>query len=657
MATKASATPAIHLSGNDPVLRFAAKELAQHLKLATGVAVPIVADGKAGTRALFRLGLCEHLGIERPADLGADDDWVCVQAQDKTGVLTGSNPRSVLFAVYRYLRQVGFRWIRPGKLGTIVPSLKKIPAVEPLDERPSCHYRTICIEGACSVEHVRDLIDWMAKHGMNSYFIQFDTGAFFFKRWHQHDENPFWAAEPFTMEQARAACEAVIKEIEKRGLRFERVGHGWSCEVLGLPTEGWEKTDEKIPAAKKKWLTQIDGKRQLFHDVPLNSNLCYSNPKVRTAMTQAITEYAATHREVDALHFWLADGMNNQCECENCQTARPSDFYMDMLNELDARLTRAGLDTKIVFLIYVDLLWAPERSQFNNPDRFILMFAPITRTYSYSFLEAPATDAETVTPYKRNQLQMPKSAPVNVEYLQAWQKLFSGDAFVYDYHLIWACYYDLNQYALARVLHKDIRALDKLGLNGLNSVQNQRMSFPHNLLMDVMANTLWNKKRSFDDIANESFNDAYGAEGAQVQAFFKEMSRLWQPFFEPAFLPEPDTKRIAKGLRNIKKMKAQMEEFLIVVNLPRPKAPTAIAWSWKYLLKYLDVLNVLLPAYEAYLNRTPDCRAKFEAAFEFLQKSEKTLHPVLDVSTLIKVLKWRIHEAEHAVATDVTGGV
>ena len=39
---------------------------------------------------------------------------VCVRARGRGYLLTGSNPRSVLFAVYRYLHAAGFRWVRPG---------------------------------------------------------------------------------------------------------------------------------------------------------------------------------------------------------------------------------------------------------------------------------------------------------------------------------------------------------------------------------------------------------------------------------------------------------------------------------------------------------------------------------------------------------------
>ena len=106
------------------------------------------------------------------------------------------------------------------------------------------------------------------------------------------------------------------------------------------------------------------------------------------------------------MHFWLADGSNNHCECELCRDTRPSDFYVQMLNELDEMLTARGLKTRIVFLIYVDLLWPPEQEKIANPDRFILMFAPITRTYS-----EPSRWTGTLPelpPFERNKLDVPE---------------------------------------------------------------------------------------------------------------------------------------------------------------------------------------------------------------------------------------------------------
>lgn len=51
----------------------------------------------------FRLGLMEHLGLTCEAEDPSRDDVVHIDATGNGGILAGSNPRSVLFAVYRFL--------------------------------------------------------------------------------------------------------------------------------------------------------------------------------------------------------------------------------------------------------------------------------------------------------------------------------------------------------------------------------------------------------------------------------------------------------------------------------------------------------------------------------------------------------------------------
>ena len=77
----------------------------------------------APASGVFRIGVCYDLGIAPPTNLAADEDWIAIRPEDGGYLLTGSNPRSVLFAVYRYLREIGFRWIRPGARGLVVPAL------------------------------------------------------------------------------------------------------------------------------------------------------------------------------------------------------------------------------------------------------------------------------------------------------------------------------------------------------------------------------------------------------------------------------------------------------------------------------------------------------------------------------------------------------
>ncbi|MCM8822883.1 MAG: DUF4838 domain-containing protein [Candidatus Omnitrophica bacterium] len=610
-----------------PVIEFAAKELKKYLR-------------KSGFKG--RLNVVLSCGGD------SEKDEIQIKFSDNHYLINGSNPRSVLFGTYKFLYELGFRWIRPGNRGEIVPEISRIKQNIFVRKKDSYLYRTLCIEGAASLKHIIDLIDWAAKNFMNGYFVQFDYGTYFFKRWYSHSDNPYMKPEKFDVEDAKIAVKRISSELAKRGMRFERMGHGWTCRALGIEGEGWDATKNEIdfiPEEKRQFLAMIDGKRQLYRNVPLNTNLCYSNPDVQNAMAESVVKYAQDHPEVDAIHFWLADGSNNNCECENCQKHRVSDFYVQILNLIDEKLTAKKINTKIVFLIYVDLLWPPEKEKIKNKDRFIIMFAPITRSYLQSF--ADTKPEKGITPYIKNKLEFPKNAADNVLYLKKWQKNFKGRGVDFDYHIIWACYYDLNHFTLASVLHKDIKHLKNMGLDGFISCQNQRASFPTNLLMDVLAKTLWNRNTSFQKIVNSTFQSAFGKKDSpKVIRFLKTMSNLGKPYFEPVFIPQPDQARIKTAMQNIEKMKKICADFKPFVKKNARSKNGACGWSWKYIEYYLELLDLMFPAFSSYLARSPECRENFERVFEFLRKKEKILHPALDVSTFIKVLQWRINEAE-----------
>jgi hypothetical protein len=282
----------------------------------------------------------------------------------------------------------------------------------------------------------------------------------------------------------------------KRGICYHKVGHGWTCEPFGIDGSGWNSDRNRqyeMTEQTRSYLALLDGKRVLFNNDPLCTNLCYSNPRVRDMMTDAITRYCQENSQVDVLHFWLADDRNNQCECPECVKKRPADWYVKMLNELDEKLTKADLKTKIVFLIYYDLLWAPETERLINQDRFILMFAPITRNYGQDYGDYISYDEE-LPPYVRNQLSAPSSLAQNLEQLRRWQGTFEGDSFDFDYHLMWAHLGDIGYEYCARNIFQDMRDLRDIGLNGMISCQIQRCYFPTALPLHMMAAALWNRE-------------------------------------------------------------------------------------------------------------------------------------------------------------------
>ena len=116
------------------------------------------------------------------------------------------------------------------------------------------------------------------------------------------------------------------------------MGHGWTCEAIGIEEKGWDKQAIPVSDEQKELMALVHGKRDLFQGVALLTELCYSTPRVFNAVVDQVVEYALGHPEVDVLHFWLSDGANNHCECQKCQKTSPSDWYARLVNAVLKRL-------------------------------------------------------------------------------------------------------------------------------------------------------------------------------------------------------------------------------------------------------------------------------------------------------------------------------
>lgn len=297
----------------------------------------------------------------RTAEYGscAENDSYRVQIGKHGGRITGSNERSVLLAVYDYLHKLGCRFLIPKKEYEIIPVISKEQLSADYERCASFRHRGVCIEGADSLENILDYIDWLPKAGFNSFFLQFKTPYAFLARWYKHLNNPYVEASPYTPGDAKQDLALIEREAKKRGLLLHEAGHGWTGEVLGYQTLSWDvmgQKEQKEEDHPKRWMALTDGKRQLFRGIPANTNLCYNDKDALDAFAGLVVDYAKKNPQVDYIHVWLADDYNNLCECEECRRTTLSDQYVELLNEIDRRLTQDGIYTRIVFLLYQELL-------------------------------------------------------------------------------------------------------------------------------------------------------------------------------------------------------------------------------------------------------------------------------------------------------------
>lgn len=454
------------------------------------------------------------------------DDAFMYSFSDKKSFIYASNPRAVLLGVYHYLHEIGCRFLQPGASYEVIPTLKRARDFYAQNlVRASMRHRGACIEGAESVENVLDFIDFLPKLGYNSFFLQFRYPHTFLERWYDHVRNPRLAAANWQLSQSVGADQIFQQALEERGLMVHRVGHGWTGEAIGYTATGWEQDQTILSPQKIELLAKVKGVRGLFGGVPTNTNLCYSNPKAIQLFTSAVTDYAKEHPSVDYLHVWLADLPNNVCECENCRKKSLTDHYIHLLNVIDEKLTKEKLATRIVFLLYQELMWAPETESLNNPERFVLMFAPISRTFLKSYRDSDLLPP--IPPYRLNQIVQPRTMEENLAYLKGWQEKVSCDSFVYDYHLGKAHYGDPGYLKLSQVIADDLKTNRMLGLNGFNSCQELRAFFPNALPNYTMGRIGLEAELVFREVADEFFEAAYGPDHTRVFSYLRRLSDLF----------------------------------------------------------------------------------------------------------------------------------
>ena len=590
----------IRACGSSPVIRFAADEFKRLLTAMDPDA------NFSETGAPLMIGLDPLLPQPPQVEDPVIDDAILIDVQNAAGCITGSNERSVLIAVYRFFREVGCLFLRPGRAGEYIPHKDSAAFSVKLQEKAAYRHRGITLEGSNSYENVVETIDFAPKLGFNAYFTQLFRPVFAFKRWYEHTNNDQFVPSPIANETIDRFVEDYDKQIALRGLHHHRIGHGWVSKLLGIISGAWhEPNDEsEVLPERRELIAEIDGKRLLHGGSGIDTNLCYSDPYVQQLLAEEVVAYAKDHPDTRYLHFWFADQLNNQCECPRCQKARPSDFYIEILNQIDTRLTEAGLDTKIVFLIYLDLLWEPQYAKLNNPDRFVMMFAPIRRSYSVPM----ASDSDRkALPYKRNGFQNPTEAGGALPYLKAWQQHFKGDSFIFDYFYMWDYINDPGAYQSLQILGKDVEDYRTLGLNGLMSCQNQRVFMPNGLGMQIMGNTLWTGKAAFEQDAETYYAAAYGPDWQQTQSFLKTLSTL----LDPVTLRGERLVQTPELAEQFAKVPHLVDDFLPVAerNL-RTKDPVQQR-SWACLVFYCEVcrkLSGILSAAAAGQIQTMDAR-------------------------------------------------
>ncbi len=257
--------------GAAPPERFAAEELASHLRQMSGAEFPVrVSEGALPDRAIV-LGFgreAEALGVKADEKLGTDG-YVIRTVGDRL-VIAGGRPRGTLYGVYSFLHSLGVRWWTPTE--SFVPDQKTVVVPDTdLRQIPRLEYRDLMFNELWSPAGKL----WMARNRVNGM------------TWESLGEK---TGQPGP---------------DKLGDRYRFVGNLVHSYLRLLQKSGMPITEDMM--------SLVNGKRTSGE----SSQPCLSNEKVFEAMVRGVLK---SFEEVPDAGFVVVGQMDNgnYCRCPDC---------------------------------------------------------------------------------------------------------------------------------------------------------------------------------------------------------------------------------------------------------------------------------------------------------------------------------------------------
>ena len=579
------------------------------------------------------------------------DDIIDVEIKGTSGYIAGSNYRSILMGVYKYCTSAGCCFIRPGADGDYVPHADLLSHSFTYRKRADHPFRGQCSEGATSYEHMRDMVLWLPKVGLNMYMIEGLVPYTYMHKWYGHVWNKALriAGQETDYDTLARYIGRLERDVKKTGIQFHNVGHGWMFEPLGIhamsPSEEQAAIDA-LPPEKKKHLALIKDGRVLRSNHTFYTQMCYSNPETREMLTDYLVSYAEKKPYVDFLHVWLADSTKNNCRCEECMKKHPTDYYVMMLNELDEKLTAKGIDMRIVLIAYVDTLRPPKEVRLKNPKRFVFL----------NTIGIGCGDVEEYTgedPVYDRTVYEPTPPELAIKWHREWLKVCEDiPSMVYEYRLYSFMFNDPAHMTMTREVYDDMRRLSHMPVNGSMSDQTARLAMPTSLPMVMMGETLFDLNADYERVVGDYFAGAFGKDGARCRTYLEELSRLFcvknlrvtnlQGIEDEGIFALPPEKRPwhhnPDAAESFARIPAHIDAFLPVIE-HNIKAETdeARRLSWIYLRYHAEICRLMADIYHSGAAGDMDgAVARFDAFWDYVSKTELDTHRALDLFLILK---------------------
>ena len=273
--------------GAIPAERFAAEELALHVKQMSGVELKIISDSDALPQHAILLGNTRYL-----AELAVEPDWeqlgkegYLIRTTEDHLVIVGGRPRGTMYGVYDLLQDWGCRWFTIDMNYIPKQSTLHVPDLDAI-RRPVFEFRDTMVNRG------------KVGRGVPGQYVDSD------------DRDDWYAA--------RNRWNFVIRDYRNKDER-----HGGCFRIAKGPAHNyrWLVAPEAYGAQHPEYYALDDGKRLNY---PIRGNeveLCLSNPNVAQVAAENIAGWLRADPDTDMCFIGQSD-TPSYCKCDNCEATR-----------------------------------------------------------------------------------------------------------------------------------------------------------------------------------------------------------------------------------------------------------------------------------------------------------------------------------------------
>ena len=511
---------------------FAAAELAKFLSLATEIKPDEIrfADHKVlpNSGTVFVIGnrftnsLLNKYDLPEGTRLDNEQSYSIRSFREKGRIITiieGVDRIGTLYGVYRYLEELGIKFIGLGEKGTIIPdSRAAIPDDLNINENPS--YLTRGFYTWNDRKTGKDFFLWMARNKIN-----------------------YWTAQG-----------QPVNLLKKFGVKLSDGGHRIQGVVLnsddeypynhplfkndeskpedpykvGSEYKGDTNNDNKLTIfeAHPEWYGMKDGSRIkiIYSDnaAQRGTNFCTSNVDARKEFAKRIVQQLidGQWRYVDVFEFWMFDGgADLWCSCDKCKVAgsftdKMFEVSCDILKELERAESNGNLNRPVELssIAYSATLEPPQKPLPEDYDykNSSVTFFPIRRCYAHSFADPECTE-------------------INQWQLKAYQGWTTGEQRHYKGSMFIGEYYNVSSFKTMPVVFTKIMAVDIPWYYRNGARQFNYMHTPDTiwgtwtLNQYLLGQLLWNINLDVNRKVNDYFNLYYPATGFTTRKFYEQL--------------------------------------------------------------------------------------------------------------------------------------